>query len=109
MFRSKLLTSYLPFPYLSHHFHDWNMSLYSYPPNAKKPSSGGEEISLGDLTIPPSLTENLKHWSENPKNYPIQPSDELEENLDKIMTKNSSLINDRMESKIIPFRYVENK
>ena len=35
------------------------------------------------------------------------PNNQLEENLDKIMIKNSSFINNRMESKIIPFKYEE--
>ena len=39
------------------------------------------------------------------KNYPIQPSDKLEENLDKNMIKNYNWIDDRMELKIIPFKY----
>ena len=49
--------------------------------------SGGEEISLGDLTIPPSLTEIQNVKTKTKENYPIQPSDQLEENLDKKIIK----------------------
>ena len=69
----------------------------------KKPLPGGEEISLGDLTIPPTLTEIRKR--EPKKITLIQPSDQLEENLDKNMIKTYNLIDDRMELKIIPFKY----
>ena len=64
--------NYQPIPNISlptYHFRDRNMSKGDYiyyqthnPP--KNPLSGGEEISLGDLTIPPTLTEI---WKREPK------------------------------------------
>ena len=73
----------------------------------KKPLSGGEEISFGDLTVPPTLTEIR---NQKPKKITlIQPSNKLEENLDKNMIKNYNLIDDRMGLKIIPFKYEKNK
>ena len=64
----------------------------------KKPASGGEEINFGDLTIPQMLTEIWKSkWEPQKKLSLIQPSDKLEENLDKNMIKNYNLIDDRME------------
>ena len=69
-------------------------------------ASGGEEISFGDLTIPPTLTEIQKLTREPQKKLSlIQPSNKLEEYLDKNMTKNYNLIDDKMELKIIPFKY----
>ena len=85
--------------------------LPSPPPNSqpsqKIPASDGEEISLGDLTIPPELTK-IESRNENHKKLSlIQPSNKLEENLDKNMTKNYKKIDDRMELKIMPFNYIK--
>ena len=52
--------------------------------------SDGEEISWGDLTVPPTLTENsnIKYEKPQKKTTLSNPSDKLEENLDKNMIKN---------------------
>ena len=69
--------------------------------------SDGEEISLGDLTVPPELIK-IENRNENHKKLSLfQPSDKLEENLDKNMIKNYKKIDDRMELKIIPFNYMK--
>ena len=87
--------------------------LPSPPPNSqpsqKTPASDGEEISFGDLTVPPELTE-IESRNENHKKLSlIQPSDKLEENLDKNMIKNYNLIDDRMELKINTIQIYKNK
>ena len=109
MLKSKLLTNYLPFPYLSHHYSDRKLSwencssarLYLQPTHPPKTLPGGEEINKGDWTIPPTLAE-----IQNKKNYPIQPSNQLEENLDKKTVKFH--LNEWFEwFKMIPFRFAE--
>ena len=37
----------------------------------KTPASDGEEISLGDLTVPPELTKIERRKSKTTKNYPF--------------------------------------
>ena len=65
---------------------------------------GGNQLWWLDRT--PNTDRNFESQNENQKNYTlIQPSDKLEENLDKNMIKNYNLIDDRMELKIIPFKY----
>ena len=72
------------------------------PTHSPKTLPGGEKINKGDLTIPPTLAK----MQSTKKNTHIQSSDKLEENLDKIMTKKLQFEDDRMELKIIPFKYV---
>ena len=102
---NQLPTIPLPIPSLPWSKYESISTTHTLP---KIPLSGGEEISLGDLTIPPNTDWKFETSKREPKKTTLSiPSNQLEENLDKIMTKNSSLINDRMESKIIPFKYVE--
>ena len=61
------------------------MSLNSL--STQNPLSGGEEISLGDLTVPPSMTKNLKHRSENLKKLPYPTQQPTGGNLDKKNSK----------------------
>ena len=65
MFKSKLLTNSQTITLPTYRFSDQNMSKRgislqsnSFPP--KKTLSGGEEISLGDLTVPPKPDRNSK-------------------------------------------------
>ena len=80
--------NYQPIPNLSlptYHFSDQNMSKGDYvycqthnPP--KKALPGGEEISLGDLTVSPTLTK-IQKWE--PKNkLPSHCQQTTGENLD---------------------------
>ena len=70
------------------------------PPKKNPQCQNGEEISLGDLTVPPELTEIRTVESRKPqKIIPFQPSNKLEENLDKNMVENYKKIDDRMEFK----------
>ena len=57
-----------------------------HDPTQKTPASDEEEISLGDLTVPSELTEIRKSKAKTTKKIiPFQPSDKLEENLDRNM------------------------
>ena len=71
MSQIQIINQFPTFPQIpSHHYNNRNMSMgdfsyhsesttkLNYPP--KKPLSGGEEISNGDLTIPPNLTKIQK-------------------------------------------------
>ena len=71
----------------------------------KTPGQVGRKSAL--VTWPyPQRWPKFESWNKNPKKITlIQPSDKLEENLDKNMIKNYNLIDDRMELKIIPFKY----
>ena len=73
----------------------------------KKPqSSGREEISLGGLDHTPDTDRKFESSNMKiKKNYPYPTQRLTGGKLDKNMIKNYILIDDRMELKIIPFKY----
>ena len=93
---------------LWHEFCAFTESAANSQTSQKTPASDGEEISFGDLTVPPELTEIERQKSKTTKKIiPFQPSDKLEENLDRNMIKNYKKIDDRMELKIMQFNYIK--
>ena len=55
---------------LQHKFSAFTESTTKLMTLPKKPLSGGEEISFGDLTVPPTLTEIWKAKRKPKKKYP---------------------------------------
>ena len=83
--------------------------LPSPPPNSwpsqKTLASGGEEISFGDLTVPPTLTK-IRKSKQKPKKLPLSnPATNWRKIWIRIWLKNYNFKDDRMELKIIPFKY----
>ena len=72
----------------------------------KKPLPGGEEISLGDLIVPPILTEIWKSKWEPKKSTLAIPSEPPDKHLDRRIEKFH--LNDGIEwFKVIPFKFME--